>query len=118
MSHLRSVSALDFTFLSRLHFTVYCSIKFLVLIVLRFFFVNAFFFFCRDFRPQNLEKSQERFRLRLYEIYAWGVPLLIAGVAAILDFTATDDAYNTFLRPKFATSSCWFHGKFNVTIKM
>lgn len=79
-------------------------------IILNIFFYSLFFFICRDFRPQNLEKSQERFRLRLYEIYAWGFPLIIAGIAAILDMTP-DDPNSKFLRPKFAKNSCWFHGK-------
>lgn len=67
--------------------------------------------FCyRDLRPQSLEKSQERCRLRIYEVYAWGSPLLIAGVAAILDSIPERSEY-AFLRPQFGTSNCWFHGK-------
>nr|AJA06111.1 G-protein coupled receptor Mth-like protein 1 [Dastarcus helophoroides] len=62
----------------------------------------------RDLRPQSVEKSQERCRLRLYEVYAWGVPLVIAGTAAILDIVATEE--NNLLRPNFGKSSCWFHG--------
>lgn len=66
---------------------------------------------CSDFRPTSLEKSQELLRLRIYQVYAWGVPLVIAGVAAILDnLPITED--DAFLRPRFGEKSCWFYGKF------
>lgn len=63
-----------------------------------------------DFRPTSLERGQELCRLRIYEIYAWGVPLIISGVAAILDNlpSSPDD---TFLRPRFGEEKCWFIGK-------
>uniref|UniRef100_A0A182YFZ7 G-protein coupled receptors family 2 profile 2 domain-containing protein n=1 Tax=Anopheles stephensi TaxID=30069 RepID=A0A182YFZ7_ANOST len=62
-----------------------------------------------DLRPTSLEKSQEICRLRIYEVYAWGVPLVIAGVAAILD--NLPDSNDTYLRPRFGEAKCWFYGK-------
>lgn len=72
---------------------------------------NNFYFRYSDFRPTSLEKGQELVRLRIYQVYAWGVPLVISGVAAILDHIpkSPDD---TFLRPRFGEKSCWFFGKF------
>uniref|UniRef100_A0A182J9U2 Uncharacterized protein n=1 Tax=Anopheles atroparvus TaxID=41427 RepID=A0A182J9U2_ANOAO len=61
----------------------------------------------RDLRPTSLEKSQEVCRLRIYEVYAWGVPLVIASVAAILD--QLPDSNDTYLRPRFGEAKCWFY---------
>ncbi|XP_025834361.1 probable G-protein coupled receptor Mth-like 1 [Agrilus planipennis] len=90
---------------------------------MHFLFLSAFFWLntmCfniwwtfRDLRPQSLEKSQERCRLRLYEVYAWGGPLVIAGTAAILDVIPEDSEY-AFLRPRFGTKQCWFYGDIEI----
>lgn len=66
---------------------------------------------CRDLRPTSLDKGQETFRLRLYQLYAWGGPLLIAGIAAILD-NLPGEAYSSLLRPRFGQQRCWFYGMF------
>lgn len=68
------------------------------------------FFHCRDFRPTSLEKGQEVFRLRIYEVYAWGVPVLITTVAAILDNLPVRPD-ESFLRPRFGENKCWFYGE-------
>ncbi|EFA10672.1 probable G-protein coupled receptor Mth-like 1 [Tribolium castaneum] len=90
-------------------FSIAVSMHFLFLAA--FFWLNTMCFNIwwtfRDLRPQSVEKSQEWYRLRLYELYAWGVPVVIAGTAAILDQVA--DSSN-FLRPKFGDNTCWFHG--------
>ncbi|KAF5307998.1 hypothetical protein FQR65_LT06566 [Abscondita terminalis] len=96
---------------------------FLMAVAMHFLFLAAFFWLntmCfniwwtfRDLRPQSLEKSQERCRLRIYEVYAWGFPLLIAATAAILDSIPSNSDY-AFLRPKFGTSNCWFHGNLEI----
>ncbi|KFB39960.1 AGAP009453-PA-like protein [Anopheles sinensis] len=90
----------------------------MIAIMMHFFFLAAFFWLntmCfniwwtfRDLRPTSLEKSQEVCRLRIYEVYAWGVPLVIAGVAAILD--NLPDSNDTYLRPRFGEAKCWFYG--------
>jgi len=66
---------------------------------------------CRDLRPTSLDKGQETFRLRLYQLYAWGGPLLIAGIAAILD-NLPGEAYSSLLKPRFGQGRCWFYGMF------
>lgn len=96
---------------------------FLMAAAMHFVFLAAFFWLntmCfniwwtfRDLRPQSLEKSQERCRLRLYEAYAWGGPLIIAGTAAALDSLPNNSDYD-FLRPRFGTSNCWFHGNLEI----
>ncbi|KZC09679.1 putative G-protein coupled receptor Mth-like 1 [Dufourea novaeangliae] len=63
----------------------------------------------RDLRPASLEKGQETLRLRVYAGYAWGGPLLVAGVAALLDHLPSQPQY-TFLRPRFGEKHCWFYG--------
>jgi len=84
---------------------------------MHFLFLAAFFWLntmCfniwwtfRDLRPQSLEKSQERWRLRLYELYAWGVPFFIVLTAAILD---TMDKSEYLIQPGFTEKTCWFSG--------
>lgn len=90
---------------------------FIIAVSMHFLFLSAFFWLntmCfniwwtfRDLRPQSLEKSQERWRLRLYELYAWGFPLLIAGVAALLDSVDNGDY---LIQPGFTKHACWFAG--------
>uniref|UniRef100_A0A2M4BHU4 Putative g-protein coupled receptor mth-like 1 n=2 Tax=Anopheles marajoara TaxID=58244 RepID=A0A2M4BHU4_9DIPT len=90
----------------------------MIAIMMHFFFLAAFFWLntmCfniwwtfRDLRPTSLEKSQEVCRLRIYEVYAWGVPLVIAGVAAILDNLPGGN--DTYLKPRFGEARCWFFG--------
>lgn len=45
--------------------------------------------------------------MRIYEIYAWGVPFLIMTVALILDQFPDGD----FVRPNFGKTQCGFEGK-------
>lgn len=65
-----------------------------------------FFSFCSDFRPSTLEKVQEKVRLRIYQAYAFGVPLIIMAIAIILDNIPNGD----FLRPRFGQTRCGFDG--------
>lgn len=73
----------------------------------------TFLFFYRDFRPSSIEKGQERFRLRIYEVYAWGLPIIFSGVAVILDNIPVSPN-ETFLRPRFGENKCWFYGEWYV----
>ncbi|KDR21417.1 putative G-protein coupled receptor Mth-like 1, partial [Zootermopsis nevadensis] len=92
-------------------------------VCMHFFFLAAFFWLntmCfniwwtfRDLRPTSLDKGQETFRLRLYQLYAWGGPLLIAGIAAILD-NLPEESYSSFLRPRFGQKRCWFYGDMEI----
>uniref|UniRef100_A0A1I8MRA8 G-protein coupled receptors family 2 profile 2 domain-containing protein n=1 Tax=Musca domestica TaxID=7370 RepID=A0A1I8MRA8_MUSDO len=67
----------------------------------------------RDFRPSSLERNQEVIRLRLYSAYAWGIPLLIAAIAACVDLMPE----SALLRPGFGERNengdlvCWFNRK-------
>jgi G protein-coupled receptor Mth (Methuselah protein) len=67
-----------------------------------------------DFRPTSMEKGQETLRLRIYELYAWGVPIFITLVGAILD-NLPDGPTDKFLRPRFGENKCWFYGKFLIS---
>lgn len=69
----------------------------------------------RDLRPANLDKGQEACRLRLYQLYAWGVPFVIATLAAVLD-RIPPDQYVSLIRPKFGEHRCWFYGKYRTII--
>ncbi|XP_029038608.1 probable G-protein coupled receptor Mth-like 1 [Osmia bicornis bicornis] len=92
-------------------------------IMAHFFFLAAFFWLntmCfniwwtfRDLRPASLEKGQETLRLRVYGCYAWGGPLLVAGLAALLDHLPSQPQY-TFLRPRFGEKQCWFYGDMEI----
>ncbi|CAO1351306.1 unnamed protein product [Diamesa tonsa] len=91
--------------------------------LMHFFFLSAFFWLntmCfniwwtfRDFRPTSLEKGQEIYRLRIYEVYAWGVPILITTIAAVLD-NLPENSSETFLRPRFGENKCWFYGDMEI----
>ncbi|KAK2585323.1 hypothetical protein KPH14_010005 [Odynerus spinipes] len=92
-------------------------------IMAHFFFLAAFFWLntmCfniwwtfRDLRPASLEKGQETLRLRVYSCYAWGGPLLVAGLAALLDHLSPQSQY-TYLRPRFGEKQCWFYGDMEI----
>jgi G protein-coupled receptor Mth (Methuselah protein) len=58
-----------------------------------------------------MEKGQETLRLRLYEVYAWGMPIIITVVAAVLD-NLPETSTDKFLRPRFGENKCWFYGEF------
>ena len=70
--------------------------------------------FYRDFRPTSMEKSQESLRLRIYEVYAWGMPIVITTVAAVLD-NLPESPTDAFLRPRFGENKCWFYGEFLIS---
>lgn len=70
----------------------------------------------RDFRPTSLERGQERWRLRVYTVYAWGGPLLLAGAAAALDALPEAGAGAGLLRPRFAVRRCWFYGDTEILV--
>lgn len=75
--------------------------------------LNSFFHFMishRDFRP-NMERNQERNRLRIYKIYAFGVPLLISGIAAMRHSSSTSGGGDVYLQPRFCETEYWFAGK-------
>lgn len=94
-----------------------------IAIMAHFFFLSAFFWLntmCfniwwtfRDLRPASLEKGQETLRLRVYACYAWGGPLLVAGLAALFDYLPPQPGY-TFLRPRFGENYCWFYGDMEI----
>ncbi|KAG5684980.1 hypothetical protein PVAND_014183 [Polypedilum vanderplanki] len=91
--------------------------------LMHFFFLATFFWLntmCfniwwtfRDFRPTSMEKGQESIRLRIYEVYAWGMPIIITVVAAILD-NLPESPTDRFLRPRFGEKSCWFYGDMEI----
>lgn len=69
--------------------------------------IDFFSLVCSDFRPSTLEKVQELVRLRIYQAYAFGLPLVIMAIAIILDNLPNGE----FLRPKFGQTRCGFDGK-------
>ncbi|XP_017869613.1 PREDICTED: probable G-protein coupled receptor Mth-like 1 [Drosophila arizonae] len=91
----------------------------LIAIGMQFFFLSAFFWLntmCfniwwtfRDFRPSSLERNQESIRLRLYSVYAWGLPLLICAIAAFVD--QLPETETSMLRPGFGQPFCWFDNR-------
>ncbi|XP_046680868.1 probable G-protein coupled receptor Mth-like 1 isoform X2 [Homalodisca vitripennis] len=90
-----------------------------IAISIHFMFLAAFFWLntmCfniwwtfRDLRPSNLDKGQEACRLRFYELYAWGGPLVIAGIAAVCDHLP-EESYPNMIKPRFGEKRCWFYG--------
>ncbi|CAF4842936.1 unnamed protein product [Pieris macdunnoughi] len=94
-------------------------------VAMHFLFLSAFFWLntmCfniwwtfRDFRPTSLERGQETVRLRVYMVYAWGGPLLLAGAALLLDRLPPAAAPH-LLRPRFAVQRCWFYGDMEILV--
>ncbi|XP_026501591.1 probable G-protein coupled receptor Mth-like 1 [Vanessa tameamea] len=94
-------------------------------VCMHFLFLSAFFWLntmCfniwwtfRDFRPTSLERGQEACRLRVYMVYAWGGPLVVAGAAALLD-RLPPSAAPGLLRPRFAVQRCWFYGDMEILV--
>lgn len=94
-----------------IYFTISNFLCLIALIHYITIFLLLLIHFYRDFRPTSLEKGQEIYRLRIYEVYAWGVPILITTIAAVLD-NLPENSSETFLRPRFGENKCWFYGKF------
>ncbi|KAK6638269.1 hypothetical protein RUM44_008698 [Polyplax serrata] len=67
----------------------------------------------RDLRPTSLDKSQEVWRLRMYQVYAWGVPTIIAMTAIVFDHLPPG-TFPSVLKPKFAIRNCWFYGDLEI----
>ncbi|KAJ2952405.1 hypothetical protein O0L34_g6712 [Tuta absoluta] len=94
-------------------------------VCMHFLFLSAFFWLntmCfniwwtfRDFRPTSLERGQEAWRLRVYMLYAWGGPLLLAGAAALLD-ALPPRAGAGLLRPRLGEERCWFGGDVEILV--
>jgi G protein-coupled receptor Mth (Methuselah protein) len=61
----------------------------------------------------SADPGQERFRYRAYSVYAWGGPLLIAGLGVLLDNLPylEDEFAGGLIRPRFGERRCWFYGK-------
>ncbi|XP_055301328.1 probable G-protein coupled receptor Mth-like 1 [Sitodiplosis mosellana] len=92
-----------------------------IAVSMHFFFLSAFFWLntmClniwytfKDFRPKSLERSHEKVRLRIYKVYAFGIPLLISSGAATLDHMRKNSlAQDAYLQPRFCESEYWFSG--------
>lgn len=57
-----------------------------------------------------MEKVQELVRLRIYQAYAFGLPLVIILIAITLDNLPNGE----FLRPRFGQTRCGFDGMFSI----
>lgn len=51
----------------------------------------------------------------MYQVYAWGAPLALAGAGALLDRLPAAAAAG-YLRPRFAVRRCWFYGDAEVLV--
>ncbi|KAF4519769.1 hypothetical protein B566_EDAN010363 [Ephemera danica] len=96
-----------------------------IAVLMHFFFLAAFFWLnamCfniwwtfRDLRPMSADPGQERFRYRAYSLYAWGGPLIIAGIAVLLD-TLEEEFTQGLMRPRFGERRCWFYGDWEIFV--
>lgn len=94
-----------------LQYTYYACVPMVIMMLITSTVITSFIvFFLRDLRPTSLDKGQETYRLVLYELYAWGGPLIIVSVGTIMD-QLLNDKYPAVLRPNFGHHSCWFKGK-------
>nr|XP_021185461.1 G-protein coupled receptor Mth2 isoform X2 [Helicoverpa armigera] len=57
------------------------------------------------YRGGSTNKRRERRRFLLYGLYAWGVPLVLTGLTAAMQFS---DLPNHIIKPGFGTKRCWF----------
>lgn len=106
---------------TRLQLTgIYCAV---LATVMHFFFLAAFFWLnvsvininrtVIQFRSTAMEKYEQKKLLFAYSIYAWGFPVLITSVGAIVD---TYSLFSDIPRPKFAVKSCWFSSDIDIFI--
>ncbi|XP_031618903.1 probable G-protein coupled receptor Mth-like 1 [Contarinia nasturtii] len=94
---------------------------FSIAVCMHFFFLSAFFwlntmciniYICFSrFSANVIERRQEKMRLRIYKMYAFGIPFLISGIAATLGHMRTDSVTeDTHFKPRFCESEYWFAG--------
>nr|QZD25057.1 GPCR24 [Spodoptera exigua] len=57
------------------------------------------------YRGGSTNKRRERRRFLLYGLYAWGVPLILTGITAGMQF---GDLPAHIIKPGFGTKRCWF----------
>ncbi|XP_042859203.1 probable G-protein coupled receptor Mth-like 1 [Penaeus japonicus] len=53
-------------------------------------------------------------KFRLYCAYAWGVPLVVVTVTAVIHYLPDEKLPDTVLSPGFGVVSCWFKGDYEV----
>ncbi|KAK9883732.1 hypothetical protein WA026_001920 [Henosepilachna vigintioctopunctata] len=103
----------------QLHTKINLTLCVILAVTMHFFTLAAFFWLntmCfniwwtfRDLRPQNIEKSQERCRLRLYRLYSWGIHLLIVTIEVTLD--SLPDPEDKLNKPRLGENKCWFESE-------
>jgi hypothetical protein len=57
----------------------------------------------------HMPKQTERKIFRYYSGYAWGIPVLVAGVSMAIDSMPTIPS--SYLKPNFGDNKCWFSSK-------
>lgn len=60
------------------------------------------------YRGGSTNKRRDNRRFLLYGLYAWGVPLILTGLTAAMQFS---DLPNHIIKPGFGSKRCWFFGK-------
>ncbi|XP_066952255.1 probable G-protein coupled receptor Mth-like 1 [Macrobrachium rosenbergii] len=76
-----------------------------------FFWLNVMCFdiwwTLRSMRLGPEPSEQSRLRFRLYSLYSWGCPFVIAVISVIIDSLPEDIEV---IRPRFGETTCWFDG--------
>lgn len=65
-------------------------------------------FLRRGYRGGSSKKRQEQRRFAMYGAYAWGVPLLLTGLTAFMQF---GDLPDYIMKPGLGDMKCWFEGE-------
>ncbi|XP_042878374.1 probable G-protein coupled receptor Mth-like 1 isoform X1 [Penaeus japonicus] len=55
-------------------------------------------------------------KFRLYCAYAWGVPLVVVTVTAVIHYLPDEKLPDTVLSPGFGVVSCWFKGDYELLV--
>ncbi|XP_052243322.1 uncharacterized protein LOC127853133 [Dreissena polymorpha] len=60
----------------------------------------------------SVDKAGKRFRL--YSIYAWGIPMILIGIALIID--QSDFDINPDFKPRYGKGLCWFNSRVSLIV--
>ncbi|KAH3725203.1 probable G-protein coupled receptor Mth-like 3 [Dreissena polymorpha] len=60
----------------------------------------------------SVDKAGKRFRL--YSIYAWGIPMILLGIALIIDQADLD--INPDFKPRYGKGLCWFNSRVSLIV--
>lgn len=78
-----------------------------------YYLQSAFFFFSNMRAHRGGRKASEKRRFIYYSIYAWGFPIILTSICALMQFHP--DIPEHHVRPGFSEQKCWFDSKLKLS---